>query len=60
MKVGEIISVVQDDKGDFPGITVQSIGEINNDNTTLNIKLYQSTDDDYQEGVKIKEEFDKK
>tara|TARA_B100000131_G_scaffold281956_1_gene288862 strand:+ start:945 stop:1127 length:183 start_codon:yes stop_codon:yes gene_type:complete len=60
MKVGDIVNVVQDDVGDFPGITVQSIGEINEETTTLNIKIYQSTDDDYQEGVKIKEEFDKK
>ena len=57
MKVGEIISVVQDDKGDFPGITVQSISEINEETTTLNVKLYQNGDSDYQEGVKIKEEF---
>ena len=60
MKVGDIISVVQNNEGHFPGITVHSIEKIDEENTTLNIKVYQPTDDDYQEGVKIKEEFDKK
>tara|TARA_A100001388_G_C28626736_1_gene430268 strand:+ start:390 stop:572 length:183 start_codon:yes stop_codon:yes gene_type:complete len=60
MKVGDIVNVIQDDIGDFPGISVHSIGKIDEENVTLSIKHYNSTDDDYQEGVKIKEEFDKK
>ena len=60
MKVGDIVNVIQDDGEHFPGISVHSIGEINEENVVLSIKHYNPTDDDYQEGVKIKEEFDKK
>lgn len=60
MKTGDIVNVIQDDEGDFPGISVHRIGPIDGETVTLDIKHYNSTDDDYQEGVKIKEEFDKK
>ena len=60
MKVGDILNVTKDEDINFPGISVQTISKINGEEVTMGIKHYNPTDDDYQEGLKIKEEFDKK
>ena len=61
-KKGQVISATHNEESllyDKDAITIQTVGDITEENITLSIKTYQTSDSDYEEGVKIYKEFHK-
>tara|TARA_Y100001938_G_scaffold128018_1_gene181407 strand:- start:367 stop:564 length:198 start_codon:yes stop_codon:yes gene_type:complete len=61
-KKGQVISATHNEESflyDNDAITIQTVGDITEENITLSIKTYQTSDNDYEEGVKIYKEFHK-
>jgi len=61
-KKGQIISAIHNEPSllyDKDAITIHTIGDITEETTEILIKTYQTSDSDYEEGVKIYKEFHK-
>tara|TARA_B000000532_G_C18781687_1_gene368591 strand:- start:202 stop:399 length:198 start_codon:yes stop_codon:yes gene_type:complete len=61
-KKGQVISATHNEESllyDKDAITIHTIGDITEESTEMLIKTYQTSDSDYEEGVKIYKEFHK-
>ena len=61
-KKGQVISAIHNEGSllyNKDAITIQTISDIVEENIILSVKTYQTSDSDYEEGVKIYKEFHK-